>query len=65
MSAETYIGNEHELFDKAINWKGYYGNKIKPYLLGNVMEVGAGIGATTKSLCNGNHKKWVCLEPQR
>lgn len=65
MSVENYIGNELELFDKAKNWKGYYGNKIKPLLKGNVLEVGAGIGATTKSLCDGSQKKWVCLEPDQ
>jgi SAM-dependent methyltransferase len=63
MSVENYIGNELELFDKAKNWKNYYGNKIKPLLKGDVLEVGAGIGATTKSLCNGDQNKWVCLEP--
>lgn len=60
---EHYIGNELELFDKAKNWKTYYGNIIKPYLKGDVMEVGAGIGATTRSLCDGSQNKWVCLEP--
>ena len=61
--SEHYIGNELELFDKAKNWKRYYGNIIKPLLTGDVMEVGAGIGATTRSLCNGSQKKWICLEP--
>ncbi len=65
MSVENYIGNELELFDKAKNWKSYYGNKIKPLLKGDVLEVGAGIGATTKSLCDGSQKKWVCLEPDQ
>ena len=27
------------------------------------MEVGAGIGATTGSLCKGEQRRWVCLEP--
>jgi len=63
MSVENYIGNELELFDKAKNWKNYYGNSVKPFLTGDVMEVGAGIGATTRSLCNGTQNKWVCLEP--
>lgn len=63
MAVENYIGNELELFDKAKNWKNYYGNIIKPFLKGDVMEVGAGIGATTRSLCDGTQNKWVCLEP--
>ena len=61
MNTEHYIGNELELFDKAKNWKRYYGTLIQPFLTGDVMEVGAGIGATTRSLCNGSQKKWVCL----
>ncbi len=65
MSVKNYIGNELELFDKAKNWKSYYGNKIIPLLKGDVLEVGAGIGATTKSLCDGSQKKWVCLEPDQ
>ncbi|MGI8654563.1 MAG: class I SAM-dependent methyltransferase [Pyrinomonadaceae bacterium] len=28
-----------------------------------MLEVGAGIGATTLSLCDGSHQRWVCLEP--
>jgi SAM-dependent methyltransferase len=58
-----YIGNELELFQKAHNWKNYYGRRIQPFLKGEVLEVGAGIGATTKALCDGSQKKWVCLEP--
>lgn len=65
MSVETYIGNELELFDKAKSWKAYYGNIIKPFLKGDVLEVGAGIGATTRTLCDGSQNKWVCLEPDK
>lgn len=65
MNAEHYIGNELELFDKAVNWKRYYGNMIKPYLKGVVMEVGAGIGSTTQSLCDGSQQQWICLEPDK
>src|SRR5919108_2757256 len=63
MNSITYIGNELELFGKAKNWKEYYGSFFKPYLKGKVLEVGAGIGATTLSLCNGTQDKWICLEP--
>lgn len=58
-----YIGNELELFKYAINWKKYYKSKISKYLKNDVLEVGAGIGETTYSLCDGTQKSWVCIEP--
>lgn len=60
---KEYIGNELELFKYANNWKNYYGSIIKPFLKGDVLEVGAGIGETTHSLCDGTQKTWVCVEP--
>jgi len=61
----TYNGDELQLFSKAKNWKRYIQRFIKPYLYGNVLEVGAGIGSTTKILCDGSQDKWSCLEPDR
>ncbi|MEA5575975.1 class I SAM-dependent methyltransferase [Anabaena sp. UHCC 0451] len=58
-----YIGTELEVFAHATNWKNYYAVIIDPYLKGKVLEVGAGIGMTTKVLCQGNYDKWICLEP--
>ncbi|OUJ71958.1 class I SAM-dependent methyltransferase [Hymenobacter crusticola] len=63
LSTEHYIGNELSLFEKAVNWKVYYGSKLKPYLKNRVLEVGAGIGGTTLSLCDGSQKEWLCVEP--
>lgn len=63
MNKQTYIGSELELFSQAQNWKEYYSNLMKPYLGSNVLEVGAGIGTTTRSLCKGKEKTWICLEP--
>jgi protein-L-isoaspartate O-methyltransferase len=63
LSTEHYIGNELSLFEKAVNWKAYYGSKLKPYLKNRVLEVGAGIGGTTLSLCDGSQKEWLCVEP--
>lgn len=60
---ETYIGNELELFKEAHNWKKYYSSKIIPFIKGDVLEVGAGIGETTKVLFNNNVDSWTCLEP--
>jgi ubiquinone/menaquinone biosynthesis C-methylase UbiE len=58
-----YQGKELELFQHATVWKGYFGEKIKPYLNGSILEVGAGIGSTTMHLCNGIQDDWICLEP--
>ncbi len=63
MTDATYIGNELELFEKAVHWKRYYASFLKPYLRGNIVEVGAGLGGTTTSLCDGSQNEWVCLEP--
>lgn len=63
MTEISYIGNELHLFQYAENWKKYYGNFIRPYIKGKVLEVGAGIGSTTTHLCDGNHEEWLCLEP--
>lgn len=60
-----YIGNELELFKHAKNWKNYYSKKIMKYIYGNVLEVGAGIGETTKILYNKQVSSWLCLEPDQ
>lgn len=61
--ASHYIGNELELFSNAHNWKGYYRKHLSPFILGEVLEVGAGIGETTAHLHNENVSTWLCLEP--
>lgn len=63
LTMKEYIGNELELFKHAYNWKNYYAKFLSEYLKGDVLEVGAGIGETTHSLCKGNIESWVCLEP--
>ena len=59
----AYAGRELELFQNATVWKSYVGTILRPYLLDNVLEVGAGIGGTTPFLCDGTQRRWVCLEP--
>ncbi len=61
--AAQYIGNELALFEHATRWKAYYGGRLRPYLRGRVLEVGAGIGGTTRALCDGRPTDWLCLEP--
>lgn len=58
-----YIGEELDLFSHATHWKNYYGSIVKPYLGNKVLEVGAGLGSTTETLCDGTQKEWVCVEP--
>jgi ubiquinone/menaquinone biosynthesis C-methylase UbiE len=63
MIGYTYVGSELELFAAATKWKSYFRSQLEPYLGNEVLEVGAGIGATTKLLCRGQQQRWVCLEP--
>ncbi len=63
MTNYSYLGSELELFREAQNWKTYYSHLLKSYLGNEVLEVGAGIGATTEALCKGSQRRWVCLEP--
>jgi len=48
-----YVGRELELFASAINWKRYVKAEIGEYLIGDVLEIGAGIGSTTLALHDG------------
>jgi SAM-dependent methyltransferase len=58
-----YMGSELELFAHATNWKSYVCSKLRLFLVGDVLEVGAGIGGTTQALNDGTQRRWVCLEP--
>jgi hypothetical protein len=60
---QAYIGQELTIFAHAIQWKKYFASLIRPYFGKHVVEVGAGIGATTKVLCDGLQEEWTCLEP--
>jgi len=63
MSEFRYVGSELELFAVVHNWKSYWSGRILPFIAGDVLEVGAGIGANTPYLNRGGHRRWVCLEP--
>lgn len=62
---QSYLGGELDLFALAKNWKSYIRREISDYLNGDVLEVGAGIGATTAALHDGSVRRWVCLEPDQ
>jgi ubiquinone/menaquinone biosynthesis C-methylase UbiE len=61
--AFKYQGDELVLFQYATNWKRYFSKQIKPFIKGNVLEAGAGIGTTTLLLNDGSATNWVMLEP--
>jgi hypothetical protein len=58
-----YVGSELDLFAAATNWKSYWSHRIGPYLSGDVLEAGAGIGSNTSVLSGPTNGRWVCLEP--
>jgi hypothetical protein len=59
----NYIGSELELFAAATNWKVYLAGILRPFVVGRVLEVGAGIGSNISYLHNGLVREWTCLEP--
>jgi len=61
----SYSGKELENFSTAINWKAYWSHEIRPYLGDEVLEPGAGIGATFMALNNKRYRKWIALEPDK
>ncbi|HTT64509.1 MAG TPA: class I SAM-dependent methyltransferase [Bryobacteraceae bacterium] len=63
MSQLAYAGRELTLFEKARRWKDYWRGHILPFVHGDVLEVGAGIGANTWALRGLPCRRWVCLEP--
>lgn len=65
MSDFRYAGQESELFAEAAHWKSYWGSKIRAYLTGAVLEMGAGLGSNTLRLRNAAQQRWVCLEPDK
>jgi SAM-dependent methyltransferase len=58
-----YGGGELDLFAEATNWKKYWASTIQESIRGDVLEVGAGIGANTPFLKCGHGASWTCLEP--
>jgi SAM-dependent methyltransferase len=63
MTEFKYPGSELELFAAAINWKTYWSQQIRPFIRGDILEVGAGIGSNTSILDPGGAGRWLCLEP--
>lgn len=65
MEGSKYIGDELTIFKDAINWKKYWYDSIKPFIKGDLLEVGAGIGVNTNLILqnNSNVKSILAIEP--
>jgi ubiquinone/menaquinone biosynthesis C-methylase UbiE len=63
MSEFKYVGSELDLFAGVHHWKIYWSQQIRPFVTGDILEVGAGIGSNTQLLDPGGNGRWVCLEP--
>ncbi|TMA79293.1 MAG: class I SAM-dependent methyltransferase [Deltaproteobacteria bacterium] len=60
-----YGGSELEVFAHATNWKRYWRDLLVPFLRGDALEVGSGIGANTGLLAPRHPGRWTSLEPDR
>jgi SAM-dependent methyltransferase len=63
MIPATYVGKELDIFANAIRWKKYWSSKVRPYLTGDILEVGSGLGTNTAFLKSADVSSWTCLEP--
>ena len=63
MAEYEYAGGELQLFSKATVWKAYWKSFVVPHLTGDVLEIGAGIGANANALADAEFRSWTCLEP--
>lgn len=59
----SYEGSELDLFGAAKNWKAYWASIIAPFVGRNVLDVGAGLGATAATLSHLPIERWTALEP--
>jgi SAM-dependent methyltransferase len=65
VSEFAYAGSELRIFEKAVRWKSYFARHMAPYIRGEVLEAGAGIGANLKIFTQFEFQRWTCLEPDR
>lgn len=62
-AAFEYVGRELDIFREARHWKHYWAFQVRPYLVGDVLEVGAGLGANIGYLNSPPLRSLHCLEP--
>lgn len=58
-----YQGEELHIFAHAKRWKAYWASYVAKWIRGDVLEVGAGLGANTVLLQSAAVRTWHCLEP--
>jgi SAM-dependent methyltransferase len=65
MPEDSYRGTELELFALAGNWKRYLFDLVNPYLRGDLLEVGGGIGSNARCFLERGAavSSWALLEP--
>src|SRR5437667_8123685 len=64
MTEMLYPGTELELFQHAVRWKSYWASRISSFLQGDIVEIGAGTGNTTRFLLSKSApRSWTCVEP--
>lgn len=63
MREYVYKGSELPLFAEARRWKSYLRELVGWRMRGEVLEVGAGMGAVTEAFQDVEVQRWVCLEP--
>jgi precorrin-6B methylase 2 len=59
----TYVGSELDLFSGATNWKAYWSGILRPYLGRNILDVGAGLGATALAFAQIECDSYLAIEP--
>lgn len=65
MERMAYLGDELELFQHAMNWKSYWSSVVAPYVAGQVLDVGSGLGVNAPFLLNHNVTGYTFLEPDQ
>jgi 2-polyprenyl-3-methyl-5-hydroxy-6-metoxy-1,4-benzoquinol methylase len=58
-----YAGQELNVFAEAVRWKRYIADELEAFIVGDVLEVGAGIGSVTRARRSARQRSWTCLEP--
>lgn len=65
MTQIAYEGDELRLFQDARRWKAYFSREMRAFIRGRVLEVGAGIGGTTRLFMDAPFESWLCIDPDR
>lgn len=61
----NYQGTELDLFQHARNWKRYFAGTLQPFVSGQVLDVGCGIGANAEFFVNERVSAYTFLEPDQ